>query len=201
MRKIKYIMSILFLISTFFSMMTYNYYYMFGHIMDYPFFLVILQWLKISCILLIVLGIYMHNNKAANLLKYISLIIIFQLFYMNSYFDNKFIPSSSDDEIIRNINTLFPIYITKFLYVFEIVSLFTIGIICNLEDKKLIIKDFIYIPLVMLCVIPLNLFDNIVRILPQSVVQVLRFRNFTIWHLLALVLVFVVPCVLYISKR
>ena len=174
-------------------------YYIFNRIGEYGFFFCISQWFKKAGLFLLLLAVFFNCKSCAQAVKYfLPLFVIFSCCLFGNFFDIAPQAANTDQQIYNSINLFFPkwLNITLFfaqnvLYISSCVLLFL------LDGYKIDLKCFICLAPAIFAVMPLNIFENFFDIngVPQD--SFLRFRNFTIWHFLALAVLIAVTVGLY----
>lgn len=153
-------------------------------------FFVLSQWFKKAGILLLPLAVFYKKRSCADIAKYfLPAFIIISCFTFGSFFDVTLIREDSTAEtiILANINEFIPKAANIALFfIANALELTVCALLFVRDGYKASAKSFIYLPFAVLAVIPLNLFENFfdINAIPQN--SFLRFRNFTVWHFLAL---------------
>ena len=163
-------------------------YYIFNRISDYGFFFCLSQWVKKAGILLILIAVFFHSKSCADAVKYVlPLFIILSCCLFGGFFDCAPIATTPKQEVFNAVNLGFPKWLNITLFFIQNVALAgACGLFVARDGVKVKGRSFIYLPVALLAAMPLNLFENFFDItkIPQS--SFLRFRNFTVWHFLAL---------------
>lgn len=187
------ILAILYLISNFFSLMTVNYYHMFAHLDSYSWVMVVFQWLKLTAMLVLPLGVFQGRATWKRIIRWLYLPLAIGLLCLtDTYMTTAEIASSASD-IYFAVNCFLPDPVIRILYCTEAVLLLLLCLLQWVEQPKEGIKgrDLGKFALVCLAVTPLNLLDNFARMLPEKVHAFLLFRNFSIWHIAALLVLLI----------
>ena len=204
----KIIVSILLILFTINSF-TFNMYYPFGHLDLFPSAFILIEIIKISSILLLPLAIYYNHKVSRNIAKIIYPIFsLLSFIYIDTYTSmNKlnlpFINSNNLDATTQNIynsiNLFMPEKVIYFLFIFINIFIFISSLIIFIEDKfdESDLYSFKFLPLILLSVIPLNIFTNYVNTLSPEIINFITFNNFTIWHFLMFFLLIVVTLLAY----
>ncbi len=164
-------------------------YYIFNRIKEYGVIFSICQWMKKAGLLLIPLAVFYNKKCCSDIAKYVlPLFVIVSCFTFSNFFDATSITENSTgaDLCFAQINEFIPkaanmalFFISNALYLLICAGLF-------LRDGwKVGAKSFIFLPLAIIACMPLNIFENFFD------AEDFRgtfwwFRNFTVWHLLAL---------------
>lgn len=163
-------------------------YYIFNRFSDFGFLFCISQWVKKAAILLIPLAVFYKNKRCADILKYVlPVFVIISCFTFSTFFD---ITKAADDyrqEIYNSINLFFPKWLNVTLFFLQNAVISGICALLFVRDGLgAEAKSFIYSAPAMLACMPLNIFENFFDINAIPADSFLRFRNFTVWHLLAI---------------
>ncbi len=164
-------------------------YYIFNRIGEFNFIFVLSQWVKKCGLLLLPLAVYYKKKCCADIAKYfLPLFVILSACTFGSFFDiTKITPDSTGKELcFASINEFIPkwlnitaFFITCGLYLAVCALLFI------RDGYKVDAKSFKYLPVAFIAVMPLNIFENFFDINNFTPKHFLWFKNFTIWHLLA----------------
>ena len=163
-------------------------YYIFNRIDVFGFFAVC-QWIKKAGLLLLPLAVFYDKTTCAQTAKYfLPVFVIASCFTFGGFFDATVItPDSTPAELVyAHINGFIPkasnialFFVSNALYL----------VICSLlfvrDGFKIKAKCFIYFPAAVVACTPLNIFENFFDINDFPEGHFLRFGNFTVWHLLA----------------
>lgn len=197
-------LAIVFFVSSFFSFMTVNYYYIFAHVDSFSPGIIILNWLKISALVVIPLGLFFNRPRWKNVIKLFYFFVgLFLLFFVDEYCSIVKVAATSQEEIYNTINLFLSPLSIRILYILESCLLMMISILSwvesNLDFKELkYIYKFLF---VIILIAPLNIFDNLVRLFPESIYSFFKFKNFSIWHIISLILLFLSTIIIYLFLR
>ncbi len=178
-------------------------YYIFNRISEYGFFFSISQWAKKAGLLLITLAVFFGCKSCADAVKYfLPVFVILSCWLYGGYFD--IIPevNNVNDEIFNSVNLFMPKWLNVTLFFVQNVALAACcGLIILRDGFKVRVKSLVALPLGMLTAMPLNLFENFFDIaaIPQD--SFLRFKNFTVWHFIALLSLVGITVGLYLFLR
>lgn len=179
------------LVCAFLLTFTISDYYIFNRISQFGAAFVISQWIKKSALLLIPLAVFYRRRSCADAVKYIlPVFVIISCFTFGDFFDiTKDAGSDKAQEIYNSINLFFPRWLNITLFFTQNAFMLAICALIFVRDGLSVRpKSFIYIlPAVIAC-IPLNFFENFFDIDAIPADSFLRFKNFTVWHLLAIVI-------------
>lgn len=167
-------------------------YYIFNRVSDFGFIFVFCQWMKKAGILLIALAVFYDKKCCADIAKYfLPVFVIVSSFTYGGFFDATAITAESTpaDLVYAHINEFMPkaanmalFFISNALYLAICALLFV------RDGYKARGASFIWLPFAMLACIPLNIFENFFDINDFSRDHFLWFKNFTLWHLLAILI-------------
>lgn len=168
-------------------------YYIFNRFSEFGFFFCISQWIKKAGIILILAAVFFNCKSCADAVKYtLPLFVILSCCLFGGFFD--VVPgvstageSEAVREIFNSVNLGFPRWLNITLFFMQNVALIACcGLFTVRDGVKVKAKSFIALPFALLLSMPLNIFENFFDInkIPQD--SFLRFRNFTLWHFLAL---------------
>lgn len=164
-------------------------YYIFNRIGQFNFFFVFSQWVKKAGLLLLPLAVFYNKKCCADIAKYLlPVFTVISLCTFGGFFDVTMLTGTDPvKDAFASINEFIPRAANITLFC---ISCVLIAAVCALlfvrdgfrADKR----SFYYLPFAMLGVMPLNIFENFFDINNFSRTHFLWFRNFTVWHFLAL---------------
>lgn len=167
-------------------------YYIFNRAEEFGFFFVLSQWVKKAGLLLIPMAVFYKKKSCSDIAKYVlPVFVIISCFTFGSFFDATAVTEDSTPAqlVYAHINEFIPkaanitlFYISNFLYLAICALLFV------RDGWKVNAKSFIWLPFAMLACMPLNIFENFFDIKNFSRDHFLWFKNFTLWHFLAVVI-------------
>ena len=167
-------------------------YYIFNRVSEYGFVFVFCQWMKKAGLLLIPLAVFYNKKCCSDTAKYfLPVFVIVSCFTFGEFFNATSVTENSTpaDFCFAGINEFIPksvnialFFISNALYLFICAGLFV------RDGYKAKIKSFAYLPFAITACIPLNIFENFFDINDYSPSHFLWFRNFTVWHLLAVLI-------------
>lgn len=181
-------------------------YYIFSRIGEFGFFFVISHWMKKCGLLLLPLAVWYGKKCCSDIAKYfLPLFVILSCCTFGSFFDiTMMTPDATPaQKVFASINEFMPKEANMALYfIAAALELICCALLFVKDGWRMNAKSFIYLPLAIVALTPLNIFENFfdINTIPQD--SFLRFRNFTLWHFLALAILagFTVGCY-YILKR
>lgn len=168
-------------------------YYIFNRIGEFNVYFVMAQWLKKAGLLMLPLAVFYKKRTFADCAKYIlPVAVIVSTCTFGKFFDVTAITedSTSADLVYAHINEFMPKWLNMTLFFLSCALYLYICAFLFVRDG---FKADIYC-LLPLCVAifacaPLNVFENFFDINDIPADSFLRFKNFTLWHFLAIVAV------------
>lgn len=167
-------------------------YYIFNRMSEYGVIFSLCQWVKKAGLLLLPLAVFYRKKSCSDVAKYVlPLFVIVSCFTFGDFFEiNPLTEDSTEAEIIfAGINLFIPkaanialFFISNALYLGCCALLFV------RDGWRVGAKSFIYLPVAIAACAPLNIFENFFDISDYSTEHFLWFKNFTIWHLLAILI-------------
>lgn len=165
-------------------------YYIFNRIGEFGFFFCISQWIKKAGLLLLPLAVFYNKKCCADIAKYVlPVFIIISMCTFGSFFDITMLTESASpaDKVYASINEFMPKAANMALFfIASLLELVACVLIFVRDGYKVNAKSFIYLPLALVAVMPLNVFENFFDISNFGRDHFLWFKNFTLWHFLAL---------------
>ncbi len=165
-------------------------YYIFNRIGSFNALFVLSQWVKKGALLLLPLAVFYNRRGCADAAKYIlPLFIILSCTLFGQFFDITKVADSPAQEIYNRINLFIPKWLNMVLYFVQSGCMLALCAIFFIRDGfKTEAKHITYILPAMIACMPLNIFENFFDINDIAADSFLRFRNFTVWHALAIVI-------------
>ena len=163
-------------------------YYIFNRAVQFGVPFVLCQWAKKGALLLLPLAAFYRRRGCADALKYIlPVFVIVSFFTFGGFFDVTKEAPTPEQEIYNAVNLFMPKWLNMALF-------FVQGAAMLAACALLLVRDgfaasplkLVYFPLAMLACMPLNIFENFFDISQIPADSFLRFRNFTVWHALAM---------------
>lgn len=153
-------------------------------------FFVLSQWIKKSGCLLLPLAVYRRKKSCSDIAKYVlPLFVILSMFTFGSFFDVTLLTDAATpaEKVYASINE----FIGKTANMTLFFSAAVLELLCCaglfLRDGfKVNKKSFVYLPFAIASVMPLNIFENFYDVSSFGRDSFLWFKNFTLWHFLAL---------------
>ncbi|MCM1438121.1 MAG: YwaF family protein [Roseburia sp.] len=163
-------------------------YYIFNRFSEYGFFFCLSQWVKKAGLLLILAAVFFNCKSCADAVKYVlPLFVILSCCLFGGFFDIVPPADTPAQEIFNKINLGFPKGLNMALYFIENIALIACcGLFMARDGFKVKAKPFITLPFALILTMPLNLFENFFDINKIAADNFFRFKNFTLWHFLAL---------------
>ncbi|MDR0957149.1 MAG: YwaF family protein [Candidatus Nomurabacteria bacterium] len=207
-------LTIILLAVSFASFFSFNYFYSFGHIQNFgDAIFTLLQWLKLAGLVAIPVAVFLKTKRFDAPIKTLLVLTpLLSLFWTNQYINLAKIPVNSYQEIYWNLNMFMPKILVLILFILQSVLMAIIATTLWLGGQKTEktstqnraqkTKQFANFLPIFLITMPLNLFNNIFGegrlVAPDSALySFLKFKNFTVWHFLALATVFFVTFLVY----
>jgi hypothetical protein len=183
-----------------------NYFYVYGHIGSFSDGVFgLLQWLKLSALVMIPAAAFLKSDKPVMTVKWFYIFApLLSLGFIGKYMSFDPAPVNAQQEAYQSMNRFMPYGLTLALFILESVLMAAVSALFFARDglrkksggenpERYRAKNLIMLIPVFFCVMPLSLFDNIVRLIPESsgFYKFLLFKNFTVWHFLTFGAVFV----------
>ncbi len=174
-------------------------YYIFNRIGEYGFFFCISQWFKKAGLIMLLLGAFFACKGCRQIVKYfLPLFVILSCALFGGFFDATPQTVTTDDVIYQSVNLFFPKWLNIALFFLQnALYIACCALLFALDGFKIDVVSLAAIPLAVLAAMPLNLFENFFDIAKVPADSFLRFKNFTIWHLLAIIILITVTVSLY----
>lgn len=195
------------LVTAFILTFTVSDYYIFNRIGQYGFIFVLCQWLKKAGLLLIPLAVFYNKKSCSDIAKYVlPVFVIASCFTFGEFFEiTKVTENSTPAELcFASINEFMPKGLNIALYFISdaLYLLISAGLFIR-DGYKIKAKSFIYLPFAVVACMPLNIFENFFDITDFSRESFLWFKNFTVWHLLAICILagFTVGAYYFLRKK
>ncbi|MDE6867607.1 MAG: YwaF family protein [Clostridia bacterium] len=166
-------------------------YYIFNRIGEFNFVFVFSQWVKKAGLLLLPLAVFYKKKSCADIAKYIlPPFVILSCILFGKFFDVTMLTGASNaDEVYAHINEFIPKAANMALYFIQCALYLAICAYLFVRDGyKVNGKSFIWLPFAFIACMPLNIFENFFDINNIPANSFLRFKNFTLWHFLAILI-------------
>lgn len=182
-------------------------YYIFDKFNKYNPLFIVCQWIKKSGLLLLPLAVFLKKRSCADIAKYFLPVFVFiSLFTYGQFFEITMMTenASATDKVYASINEFIPK--TAHLALFFAESGLML-ISCNLlfirDGFKIKLKSFRFLPLALIAVTPLNIFENFYDEAAFGRDSFLWFKNFTIWHALIIITLaaFTIGCYYFLRNK
>ena len=162
-------------------------YYIFNRINQFGVF-AISQWIKKAGLLLLPAAIFYQSRRCADCAKYIiPVAVIVSACTFGEFFDITKVADTPAQEFYNSLNLFMPKWAHIALFCTESACmLLACAAIFLTYGFKVQAKSFIYLPLAIAGAMPLNIFENFFDINTIPADSFLRFKNFTVWHFLAI---------------
>lgn len=165
-------------------------YYIFNRISEFGFFFSISHWFKKCGLLLLPLAVFYKKKCCSDIAKYfLPLFTVLSCCFFGNFFDITLMTETATpaEKVFASINEFMPKAANMSLYfIAATLELICCAMLFLRDGWKAGAKSFIYMPFAIAAIMPLNIFENFFDInsIPQD--SFLRFKNFTVWHFLAL---------------
>ncbi len=178
-------------------------YYIFNRISEYGFFFCLSQWFKKSGLFMLLLAAFFNSKSCAQSVKYfLPLFVILSCCLFGGFFDATPVATTPDQEIYNSVNLFFPKWLNITLFFAQnALYIACCTLLFLLDGFNVEARSLISIPVAVVAIMPLNIFENFFDIGNVPVNSFLRFKNFTVWHLLAIVILVAVTVGLFIFLK
>lgn len=153
-------------------------------------FFVISQWVKKAGLLLIALAVFYKKRCCADIAKYIlPVFVILSCCLYGEFFDVSAISADSTaaDKVYTHINGFMPKQLNQALFfISNIIYMVICGLLFARDGFKTRAKSWVWLAPALVACMPLNIFENFFDIEKFTRGHFLWFKNFTVWHLLAI---------------
>ena len=194
------------LLTAFLLTFTVSDYYIFNRFDKYGFFAVC-QWIKKCGLLVIPLAVYFDKKCCKDIAKYVlPVFVIVSFFTFGDFFDVTPVTESStaDELIYAKINAIIPKTLNMSLFFIQGALFLIICAMLFITDGfKFKIKSCIWLAPAIVAVTPLNIFENFFDIKNFNENSFLWFKNFSLWHFLAVAALagYTVSCYYFLRKK
>ncbi len=170
-------------------------------------FFVLSQWIKKAGLLLFPLAVFYKKRCCADIAKYVlPAFVIISCATFGNFFDITMLTENATpaEKVFASINEFMTkpanmalFFINSALYIAVCALLFV------RDGWRVNKKSFIWLPFALVAVMPLNIFENFFDINDFSPAHPLWFKNFTVWHFLALAMLagFTIGCYYFLRKK
>lgn len=178
-------------------------YYIFNRIGEYGFFFCISQWFKKTGLFMLLIAVFFKSKSCAQSVKYfLPLFVILSCCLFGNFFDAAHEATTPDAEIYNAVNLFFPKWLNITLFFAQNALYIACCVLLFLRDGfKVQARSFISLAPAIVATMPLNIFENFFDINGVAANSFLRFKNFTVWHLLAIIILVAVTVGLYIFLK
>lgn len=184
------IMAVVLAVTAFLLTFTVSDYYIFNRFAEFGFFFCVSQWIKKGGLLLILLAVFYNKKGCADAVKYaLPLFVILSCCLFGNFFDVTKIADTPEQEIYNSVNLFFPKWLNITLFFLQNALYIAVCALFFIRDGfKIKARAAAYIAAAIVLVTPLNIFENFFDIDKIPAESFLRFRNFTVWHFAAVIL-------------
>lgn len=176
-------------------------YYIFNRIGEYNVYFVIAQWLKKAGLLMLPLAVLFKKRSFADCAKYIlPVAVIVSMCTFGNFFDATAITADSSpaELVYAHINEFMPKWLNMTLFFISCaLYLYICAFLFVRDGFKVDINCILSLCIAIFACTPLNIFENFFDINAIPADSFLRFKNFTVWHFLAILIVTGVTVGLY----
>lgn len=197
----------LFLAASLILTFTVSDYYIFNRIGEFNFFFVLSQWVKKSGLLLLPLAVFYRKRCCADIAKYfLPVFVIISACTFGGFFDIDMIEQAATpaEKVYASINGFIPRSANMTLFfIAAALELLCCAMLFVRDGYKVKARGFIYLPFAFFAVTPLNIFENFFDISNFGRDHFLWFKNFTVWHFLALAILaaFTIGCYYLLKNK
>ena len=165
-------------------------YYIFNRVSQFNPVFVISQWVKKAGLLLLALAIFYNKKCCADIAKYfLPVFIILSCSLFGDFFDITKAADTPAQEIYNQVNLFMPKWLNMTLFFLQSITMLALCALLFVRDGwRADKRSFIFLAPAMLACMPLNIFENFFDINAIPADSFLRFKNFTVWHLLAILI-------------
>ncbi len=164
-------------------------YYIFNRFGQFNAAFIISQWIKKSGLLLFPLAVYYNKRSCADIAKYLlPVFVIVSCCTFGGFFDITMMTESATpaEKVFASLNEFMPKAANMALFfICSALDLIICALLFVRDGWKVAKKSFIYLPFALLAVMPLNIFENFFDA-NDFRGSFLWFKNFTLWHFLAI---------------
>ena len=164
-------------------------YYIFNRIGQFNVFFVLSQWVKKAGLLLLPLAVFYNKKCCSDIAKYLlPVFTVISVFTFGNFFDITMMTGTDPvRDTFASINEFMPkVANITFFFISCTLTVAVCALLFVRDGFGIETRSLNFFPFAMFGVIPLNLFENFFDINNFSRAHFLWFRNFTIWHFLAL---------------
>ncbi len=180
-------------------------YYIFNRFDQFNPAFIISQWMKKAGLLTLPLAVYFNRKSCSDISKYIlPPFVVISLFTFGGFFDITAITESSSaaDIVYAHINEFIPKAGVQLLFFLSSELYLAICALLFVRDGiKINIKSLRWLPAAVASVTPLNIFENFFDIADFPQDSPLRFGNYTVWHGIAVVVLFGLAACTYLFLK
>lgn len=165
-------------------------YYIFNRLNEFSQIFAVSQWIKKAGLLLLPLAVFYKKKCCADIAKYVlPVAVIASCFTFGNFFDVTYVTAESTGEQIAlaHLNEFMPKWLN--IAAFSLSGGLELSICAMLfmrDGFRVKAKSFAYLPFAVAAVIPLNIFENFFDVKDFTTEHFLWFKNFTLWHFLAI---------------
>ena len=156
------------------------------------------QWFKKAGLIMLLLAAFYNSKSCGQTVKYfLPLFVILSCALFGNFFDITIEATTTNEEIYNSVNLFFPKWLNVTLFFAQNALYIACCVLLFLKDGyKTEARSFISVGLAIVAAMPLNIFENFFDA-EKFRGSFLWFKNFTIWHLLAIIVLIAVTVGLY----
>ena len=165
---------------------------------QYDVFFCLSQWFKKAGLILLLLAVFFKSKSCAQVVKYfLPVFVILSCALFGGFFDASPVANSTNEEIFNSVNLFFPKWLNMTLFFAQnALYLACCGMLFLKDGYKVAKRSPISLALAVVAATPLNIFENFFDA-EKFRGTFLWFKNFTVWHLLAILILIAVTVGLY----
>ena len=182
-------------------------YYIFNRIGQFNFVFVFSQWMKKAGLLLLPLAVYYNKKSCSDIFKYVlPVFVILSCALFGTYFNvtPESLATTPSQLMFAHMNGFMPKWANMTLFFMQnALLLIACALLFVRDGYKVKGKSFIYLPFAIVGCMPLNIFENFFDINKISATNFFRFKNFTLWHFVMILVVvgFTVGAYYFLRKK
>lgn len=163
-------------------------YYIFNRISQFGAAFTASQWVKKGVLLLLPMAVFYRRRSCADAVKYFApAFIVLSCCTFGDFFDITKVADTPAQEIYNAVNLFFPRWLNMTLFFAQSAFMLAACALLFVRDGAgARAKSFLSLPAALVACMPLNVFENLFDIDAIPADSFLRFKNFTIWHALAI---------------
>jgi len=149
-------------------------------------FFVLSQWIKKVGILFIPMAVFYNKKSCSDIVKYVlPIFIVISCFTFGNFFNITMLTETASDatKVYASINEFIPKQLNMAMFFMACIFELACCVMLFIRDGfKVNAKSFVWFPVAMLLIMPLNMFENFYNKSNFTVSSFLWFKNFSLWH-------------------